>query len=129
MEQVLLELADRAQLGIFDIDWYKILNGTFGLARSTRLSNIRNEGYLTEKTQDMQSLASRLLLEKDPRKQEEIARRYVIELLCSWTGNTPSELDFNSSLYNYGMDSFSALTFKMQLESSLQISFEVLYQL
>lgn len=125
MEQVLLEETDRAQLGLFDVDWQKIQASTPGLAKSTRLANIRNERDFAENSQDMQQLASRLLMERDPRKQAEMVHQYVVDLLCSWTGNAPSELDFNSSLYNYGMDSFSGLTFKMQLESSLHLSFEV----
>lgn len=125
MEEVLLKETDRAQLGLFDVDWQKIQASTPGLGKSTRLASIRNERYFAENTQDMQQLASRILVEKDPRKQADMVQQFVVDLLCSWTGNTPSELDFNSSLYNYGMDSFSGLTFKMQFESSLHLSFEV----
>lgn len=125
MEQVLLQETDRAQIGLFDVDWQKIQTSTPGLAKSTRLAYLKNERDSTDNAQDMQQLASRLLMETDARKQEEMVQQYVVDLLCSWTGNTPSELDFNSSLYNYGMDSFSGLTFKMQFESSLQLSFEV----
>lgn len=127
MEEVLLEETDRAQLGLFDVDWQKIQASTPGLAKSTRLTNIRNERDLAENTQDIQQLASRILMEKNPQKQADLVQQYVIDLLCSWTGNTPSELDLNSSLYNYGMDSFSGLTFKMQFESSLHLSFEVCF--
>lgn len=111
----------------FDVDWQKIQASTPGLAKSTRLTNIRNERDLAENTQDIQQLASRILVEKNPQKQSDLVQQYVIDLLCSWTGNTPSELDLNSSLYNYGMDSFSGLTFKMQFESSLHLSFEVCF--
>lgn len=127
METVLLEETDRAQLGLFDVDWQKIQASTPGLAKSTRLTNIKNERDFAENTQDMQQLASRILMEKNSRKQADMVQQYVVDLLCSWTGNTPSELDFNSSLYNYGMDSFSGLTFKMQIESSLHLSFEVCF--
>ena len=127
MEEVLLEETDQAQLGLFDVDWQKIQASTPGLGKSTRLTNIRNERDLAENTQDIQQLASRILMEKNPQKQADMVQQYVTDLLCSWTGNTPSELDLNSSLYNYGMDSFSGLTFKMQFESSLHLSFEVCF--
>lgn len=125
MEKILIEESGRAQLGLFDVDWQKIQMSAPGLATSTRLTYIRNVEVLTNNLQDMQQLSSRLLMEKDPTKREKLVYEYVTDLLCSWTGNAPSDLDFNSSLYNYGMDSFSGLTFKMQLESSLHISFEV----
>ena len=125
MEKILIEESGRAQLGLFDVDWQKIQMSTPGLATSTRLAYIRKKQGVTANLQDKQQLASRLLIEKDPTKREEMVHEYVTDLLCSWTGNAPSDLDFNSSLYNYGMDSFSGLTFKMQLESSLHISFEV----
>jgi len=127
MEEVLFKETDRAQLGLFDVDWQKIQASTPGLGKSTRLANIRNERDLAENAQDRQQLDSRILMEKDPRKQANMVQQYVVDLLCSWTGNNPSELDFNSSLYNYGMDSFSGLTFKMQFESSLHLSFEVCF--
>ena len=125
MEKVLIEESGRAQLGLFDVNWQKLQASTPGLAKSTRLASIRNEQEFTDNVQDKQQLAPRLLMEQNPRKRAEMAHQYVSDLLCSWTGDAPSDLDFNSSLYNYGMDSFSGLTFKMQLESSLHISFEV----
>lgn len=125
MEKVLIEESGRAQLALFDVDWQKIQMSTPGLEKSTRLAHIRNKQSVADNVQQKQQLAARLLMEKDPRKREEMVREYVSDLLCSWTGNAPSDLDFNSSLYNYGMDSFSGLTFKMQLESSLHISFDV----
>ena len=125
MEKVLVEEPGRAQLGLFDVDWQTILNSTPGLAKSTRLAYISSEQDSNGNVQDKQQIASRLLMEKEPRKQAELVHQYVTDLLCSWTGNAPSDLDFNSSLYNYGMDSFSGLTFKMQLESAIHISFEV----
>ena len=125
MEKILIEEPGRAQLGLFDVDWQKIQSSTPGLATSTRLIEIRNKQDIADSVQFKQLLVQRILVEKNPNKREEMVHEYVTDLLCSWTGNSPSDLDFNSSLYNYGMDSFSGLTFKMQIESSLHISFEV----
>lgn len=125
MEKVLTEEPGRAQIGLFDVDWQRIQTSTPGLAKSTRLAYISDRQESTSSLQNKQEIASILLMEKDLGRQQELAHQYVTELICSWTGNAPSDLNFNSSLYSYGMDSFAALTFKMQLESSLQISFEV----
>ena len=125
MEKILIEEPGRAQLGLFDVDWQKIQSSRPGLATSTRLIKIRKKQDVAYSVQFKQLLVQRILVEKNPNKREEMVQKYVTDLLCSWTGNSPSDLDFNSSLYNYGMDSFSGLTFKMKIESSLRISFEV----
>ena len=64
-------------------------------------------------------------MEVDRKKREDMVREFLTELLSSWLGISATEIDLNTSLYNYGLDSFFALTFKMQLESTLQVSFEV----
>ena len=124
MEKILHLESDKAQIGVFDVDWQQIQKGSAEFARSTRFAEIRSGGS-PEKLRDLQDLGPRILLEKDPRKQLELVQQYVTDLMCSWTDTSPSDIDFNSSLYNYGMDSFVGLTFKMQIESSLQLSFEV----
>ena len=66
MEEVLLEETDRAQLGLLDVDWQKIQASTPRLGKSIRLTNITNERDLAENTQDIQQLASRILMEQEP---------------------------------------------------------------
>ena len=81
----------------------------------------------TRKETSLESLGPRILMEVDRKKREDMVREFLTELLSSWLGISATEIDLNTSLYNYGLDSFFALTFKMQLESTLEVSFEVCF--
>ena len=125
MEQILMQEPLTCQLGVFDADWPRLLESSVGIKKSTRLMSINDEVDTLKTEKDLESLGPRILLEADQKKKEEMVGEFVAELLSSWVGIPPSELDLNTSLYGYGLDSFFALTFKMQLESTLQVSFEV----
>lgn len=56
-----------------------------------------------------------------------MVQQYVIDLLCLWIGNIFFEFDLNLSLYNYGMDLFLGLIFKMQFEFLFYFFFEVCF--
>ena len=125
MEQLLIDEPLTCQLGVFDADWPRMLESSPGLKKTTRLSAIKDEVETTRKETSLESLGPRILMEVDKKKKEEMVMEFLIELLSSWLGISATEIDLNTSLYNYGLDSFFALTFKMQLESTLQVSFEV----
>ena len=78
-------------------------------------------------TNSAESLAQRIVLEKDGEKRAELIKEYVSVSMAEWTRNSreTSETDLNTSLYSYGVDSTAALTLKIQLEINLHVSFEV----
>ena len=125
MEQILMQEPLTCQLALFDADWPRLMDFTPGLRMSTRVISINDEIDTLTSEKDLESLGPRILLEADQKKKEEMVEGLVAELLSSWVGMSPSELDFNTSLYGYGPDSFFALTFKMHIETTLQVSFEV----
>ncbi|XP_022788744.1 uncharacterized protein LOC111328543 [Stylophora pistillata] len=129
MAKVLMEDPGRCQLSLFDADWPRFIKSNPGLRASPRLLDITAEISGSD-SQDgsTESLAQKIILEKDAEKRAELVNEYVASLITEWTGiSSPSETDLNKSLYSYGADSTASLTLKMQLESNLQISFEVFY--
>ena len=127
MAKVLIEDPYRCQISLFDADWPRFLKSNAGLRKTPRLSVIATEISASEsQTGSAESLAQKIILEKDPEKRAELINEYVSVSATAWTGiSSPSETDLNSSLYSYGVDSTAALTLKMQLETNLQVSFEV----
>ena len=123
MVKVLTEEPDRCQITLFDVDWPEFLKRNTGLRKSPRLSFISTAD---SQTSSAESLAQRIILEKDKGKRAELVKEYVSLSVAEWTGiSSPSETDLNMSLYSYGTDSAKALTLKMELETNLQVSFEV----
>ena len=127
MAKVLTEEPGRCQLALFDADWPRFIKRNAGLRSTSRLTAITAEINASEnQTGSVESLAQRIILEKDAEKRAELASEYVAMLVTEWTGiSSPSETDLNKSLYSYGADSTAAVTLKMQLEANLQVSFEV----
>ena len=128
MVKVLTEEPGRCQISLFNADWPRYLKSNEGLKKTPRLSVIRSTVNASNKeTNSAESLAQRIVLEKDGEKRTELINEYVSGLMTELlTGNlSSSETDLNTSLYSYGVDSTTALTLKMQLEKNLQVSFEV----
>ena len=127
MAKVLTEEPGRCQISLFDADWPRFLKSNAGLRKTPRLSVISNASSTSDgQTSSSESLAQRIILEKDQEKRTELVNEYVGMSVTEWTGiSSPSETDLNKSLYSYGVDSTAALTLKMQLETNLQVSFEV----
>ena len=127
MAKVLTEEPGRCQISLFDADWPRFIKSNLGLRKTSRLSAITAEINAPEsQTRSTESLAQRIILEKDADKRAELVDEYVAILITEWTGiSSPSETDLNMSMYSYGADSTASLTLKMQLESNLQVSFEV----
>ena len=127
MAKVLTEEPGRCQLSLFDADWPRFIKSNTGLRSTSRLKAITAEiDALDNQTSSTESLAQRIILEKDAEKRAELVSEYVAMLVTEWTGiSSPSETDLNKSLYSYGADSTAAVTLKMQLEANLQVSFEV----
>ena len=127
MAKVLTEDPGRCQISLFDADWPRFIKSNPGLRKTSRLSHITVEINAPEsQTRLTESLAQRIILEKDADKRAELVNEYVAILVTEWTGiSSPSETDLNKSLYSYGADSTASLTLKMQLESNLQVCFEV----
>ena len=128
MVKVLTEEPGRCQISLFNADWPRFLKSNEGLKKTPRLSVIRSTVNASNKeTNSTESLAQRIVLEKDGEKRAELINEYVSGLMTELlTGNlSSSETDLNTSLYSYGVDSTTALTLKMQLEKNLQVSFEV----
>ena len=127
MAKVLTEEPGRCQISLFDADWPRFIKSNPGLRKTSRLSDITVEINAPEsQTRSTESLAQRIILEKDADKRAELVNEYVAILVTEWTGiSSPSETDLNKSLYSYGADSTASLTLKMQLESNLQVCFEV----
>ena len=128
MVKVLTEEPGRCQISLFNADWPRYLKSNEGLKKTPRLSVIRSTVNASNKeTNSAESLAQRIVLEKDGEKRAELINEYVSGLMTELlTGNlSSSETDLNTSLYSYGVDSTTALTLKMQLEKNLQVSFEV----
>ena len=127
MEKVLRENSGCYQISFFDADWPRFLKSNKGLKRTPRLDEIWTESEASESQATFtESLAQRVVLEKDVDKRAELVKEYVSISVAEWTAiSSPSEMDLNKSLYSYGVDSTAALTLKMQLEANLQVSFEV----
>ena len=127
MAKVLTEEPGRCQIGLFDVDWPRFLKSNAGLRTTPKLAIISTTINPAEsQTSSAESLAQRIILEKDPEKRAELVNEYVSVASTEWTGiSSLSEMDLNKSLYSYGVDSTAALTLKMQLETNLQVSFEV----
>ena len=127
MFKVLTEEPGRCQITLLDVDWPRFLKSNEGLRKTPRLSIIRSSVNVSNSgTNSAESLAQRIVLEKDGEKRAELIEEYVSVSMAEWTGNSStSETDLNTSLYSYGVDSTAALTLKMQLEINLHVSFEV----
>ena len=128
MAKILTEESGRCQISLFDADWPRFLKSNAGLRTTPRLSVISTTSNSSDsQTSSTESLAQRIILEKDREKRTELVHEYVSVSVTEWTGiSSPSETDLNKSLYSYGVDSTAALTLKMQLEANLQVSFEVI---
>ena len=128
MVKVLKEEPGRCQISLSNTDWPGFLKSNEGLRKAPRLSVIRSTVNASDKgTNSTESLAQRIVLEKDGGKRAELINEYISGLMTELvTGNlSSSETDLNASLYSYGVDSTTALTLKMNLEKNLQVSFEV----
>ena len=127
MVKVLTEEPGRCQISIFNADWSRFLKSNEGLKKTPRLSIVRSTVNASDsQINSTESLAQRIILEKDGGKRAELIRQYITASMTEWTGNSSlSETDLNTSLYRYGVDSTAALTLKIQLEMNLQVSFEV----
>ena len=127
MFKVLTKEPGRCQILLFDADWPRLFKTNAGLKRTPRLSIISSTAKASDnETNSTESLAERIVLEKDKEKRGELINQYVSVSVTEFTGNSSSsEIDLNASLYSYGVDSTMALTLKMQLEINLQVSFEV----
>ena len=127
MKKVLLEEPLRSQICLADIDWPRFLKSNLGLARSSRVQYISTDVRAAQaQNSSAESLATRIQVEKDAEKRVEMILEYITVPFASWIGvQSLSETDLNTSLHSYGIDSTGALTLKMQLESNLQVSFEV----
>lgn len=127
MFKVLTKEPGRCQISLFDADWPRLFKTNAGLKRTPRLSIISSTAKASDnETNSTESLAERIVLEKDKEKRGELINQYVSVSVTEFTGNSSSsEIDLNASLYSYGVDSTTALTLKMQLEINLQVSFEV----
>lgn len=129
MAKVLTEEPSRFQITLCGVDWPRYIKSISGLKKTSRMSVIRAEiNYSDSQTSSSETLAQQITLEKDAEKRRELVMEYVGLVIKEWTGiSSSSEVDLNNSLYNYGIDSAGALTLKMQLESNLQVSFEVCF--
>ena len=128
MVKVLTEEPGRCQISLFNADWPLFLKSSEGLKRTPRLSIIRSTVNASDReTSSTESLAQRIVLEKDGGKRAELINEYVsVSMTELLSGNlSSSETDLNASLYSYGVDSTTALSLKMHLEKDLQVSFEV----
>ena len=127
MARVLTEEPSRFQITLCGVDWPRYIKSISGLKKTSRMSVIRAEiNDSDSQTSSSETLAQQITLEKDAEKRGELVMEYVGLVIKEWTGiSSSSEVDLNNSLYNYGIDSAGALTLKMQVESNLQVSFEV----
>ena len=127
MAKILTEEPSRCQISMFSVDWPRFLEINKGLRKATRLSIITSTMNIGDReTNSTESLAQRIVLEKDREKRAELINEYVSLSTAGWTGiSSPSETDLNKSLYSYGVDSTVALSLKMQLQDNLGVSFEV----
>lgn len=127
MGKVLNEEPGRCQIALCNVDWPRYLSTNEALERSPRLSIIASEEKASENlSESSESLAQRIILEQDSDKRKDLISEYISAAIPDWFGiAVATEADFNKSLYSYGVDSTSALTLKMQLQTNLQVSFEV----
>lgn len=116
----------RTQVGLFDIDWSTYWESNTYLSTSVRMEHLRIENKEEDAVSGLRSLGSSILFEGDVTKRAAMIDEFVISLISVWTNvNSASEIDMNTNLYNYGIDSTAALSLKMTIESNLRISFEV----
>ena len=132
MVKVLTEEPGRCQISLFNAKWSQFLKSNEGLKKTPRLSIIISAVNAPDSQKNStESLAQRIVLEKDGEKRAELINEYVsVSMTELLTGNlSSSETDLNASLYSYGVDSTTALTFKMHFEKTLQVSFEVHFKI
>ena len=127
MAKVLTEEPGRCQISLFDADWPQFIKSSTGLKKTPRVSVIAAEINASDNhTSSTESLAQRIILEKESEKRAELVSEYVAISVTECTGmSSLSETDLNKSLYSYGVDSTGALTLKMHFEANLQVNFEV----
>ena len=127
MAKVLTEEPGRCQITLLDADWPQFIKRNEELKKTPRLSIIASEVNASDvQTSSTESLAQRIILEKEEDKKTELVSEFVGISVAELSGvSAPSETDMKRSLYSYGVDSTAALTLKMQLKTSLQVSFEV----
>ena len=127
MAKVLTEKPSCFQITLCGVDWPRYTKTITGIKKTSRMSVITAEINASDsQTNSSESLAQQILLEKDTERRDELLTDYVVLVINEWTGMSSSlETDLNKSLYSYGVDSASALTLKVQLESNLPVSFEV----
>ena len=127
MAKVLTMEPGRCQICLFSVGWPRYVKHNVGLRKSPRISFASDESNAADsQTSSSETLAQRIILEMDEENRTELVKEYVSLSVAEWTGiSSPSETDLNKSLYSYGTDSAKALTLKMELETNLQVSFEV----
>ena len=126
MERILIEEPMISQISLFDVDWDRLIQAPYGPQMTTRMTSIISESETSQTAGNlMKDLGSKILLESDVKNKEDMVTRYVTGFLGDWIGVSPSEIDLEASLYSHGIDSFFALTLKMRLETTLDMSFEV----
>lgn len=127
MAKVLSEDPGRCQIALFDADWPRLLKNNPVFKKIPRLSVITSEINASDTTtSSTDSLAQRIIFEKDDDKRVNLVKEFVGISVGELLGiSSLSETDVNKSLYSYGVDSTTAQALRMQIESNLQVSFEV----
>ena len=99
MAKVLTEEPGRCQIGLFDVDWPRFLKSNAGLRTTPRLSAISATVSSSDtQTSSTESLAQRIILEKDREKRNELVNEYVSVSVTEFTGIlSPSEMDLNKA--------------------------------
>lgn len=125
MEQILIKEPSISQVALFDADLSRMFDATDGIRNSTRFESFKEEIASQQTETDLTSLGPKIIMESDQAKKQTMVEEFVTELIGSWLGTPASEVDMNTSMYSHGLDSFFALSFKMQVDATLHVSFEV----
>ena len=127
MKKVLIEEPNRSQICLADVDWTHVFRANPALAQSMRLERISIVASNAQALSNTpQSLAQKILLEKDEPRRSGLVLEYVKAVTAAWTeGQLTTDEGLGSSLSGLGMDSCAAFTLKIQIEANLQVALEV----
>ena len=117
LKRFLLQIPNEAQVCLCDVNWPVYLRNHV----SPRLQLIRDEILSFSKLQSMTTLQE---LRRHPLElRMNYVKEFVRNLLSTWSGADPAEVDLNVRLYKYGIDSIGAASIAIQIKKRCRCFF------
>ena len=117
LKRFLLQIPNEAQVCLCDVNWPVYLRNHV----SPRLQLIRDEILSFSKLQSMTTLQE---LRRHPLElRMNYVKEFVRNLLSTWSGADPAEVDLNVRLYKYGIHSIGAASIAIQIKKRCRCFF------